>query len=66
MGIKSIKIVGREFSLNKKLKDILFLKSIIEYITKNENIKEKDYKKFSKGKYKEIYGKQCSIDQCYY
>lgn len=59
----ALKIVGREFVLSRKEKDIKFLYKVRELI---KSCSDKDIIiKATKGFYKEIYGKECN-DKCYY
>lgn len=62
IGVKSLKIVGREFSTQRKEKDVLFLTECLKYIEEPE----REYICLVKNKYMDIYGKACSQSQCYY
>ena len=62
IGVASLKIVGREFATSRKIKDIVFLTNCIRHAGSSEE----EYKKFVKGFHKEVYGKECTLSQCYY
>ena len=62
IGVTSLKIVGREFSTGRKMKDVSFLADCISHV----DISENEYRSYVRKKYKEIYGKECHNSQCYY
>ena len=62
IGVRSVKIVGREFSTERKLKDISFIRSCLQ----NIGNPEKEYFEYVHKKYKEVYGVECNHSQCYY
>ena len=62
IGIASLKIVGREFSTSRKIKDINFISKCISYIDSSEE----EYRRQVRSIYKEIYGRECNSSQCYY
>lgn len=61
--ISSLKIVGREFSLDKKLLDIRFIKQLKQLISNNDS--DKDIKELVKELYRGIYKAECR-ERCYY
>lgn len=64
-GIKSVKIVGRTFSLQKKIKDVIFIKQLIKKAESDDILSADAFKDFSTELYKEVYGKSCK-NNCYY
>ncbi len=62
IGVASLKIVGREFATSRKIKDVAFIADCIRHIGCSED----EYKRHVHGIYKEIYGKECHLSQCYY
>lgn len=66
MPIDSLKIVGRENPLRKRMKDTIFLKRILNYINSAENVNT-DYNKVITRIRKELYLEDCSgYRNCYY
>lgn len=64
--VKSLKIVGRENPLRKRMKDTIFLKRILNYINAAQN-REDDYIPIIKDLRKELYLEDCANYQnCYY
>lgn len=64
MKINNIKIVGRGYATTKKINDVKFLHSILEYLNRGCPSKEK-FRSYVKGKYKKIYNIKCR-ELCYY
>lgn len=62
IGVKSIKIVGREFSTERKQKDVKFITKCLKHV----DYSEEDYYTYVKKLYSEIYGSNCNVSQCYY
>ncbi|MDD5021381.1 MAG: U32 family peptidase [Endomicrobiaceae bacterium] len=63
IGIHSLKIVGRNYSKNKKVKDVLFISDIIKKL--DYNLNDADFKQYVKKQYKYYYGLNCK-KLCYY
>lgn len=62
-GIDSLKIVGREYITEKKVKDVEFLYRVIKLVKKySDNIKLKD---FIRSEYEKKYSRKCN-SRCYY
>jgi hypothetical protein len=65
MGLAGVKIVGRANKFEKKLKDVSFLKELLDYLhTQNPN--QKEFREKAKETYKDIYDCLCLIFKCYY
>ena len=62
-GIESVKIVGRENPLKKKLRDVRYLKRLKDAL--EEGIGEKEFTELAKKTYIDIYGRKC-MGACYY
>ena len=65
MKLNGIKIVGRGNLLEKKLKDIIFLKTVKKMLG-NGDIEKAEFRKKVKGLYEETYNRQCRYYMCYY
>lgn len=65
MGITSVKIVGRGNSLDRKTKDVLFLKQLIECLDE-KTYKKDDYRKKTQSLYRQTYNRSCRLHMCYY
>lgn len=63
--IDVVKIVGREFSIKRKIKDIKFISMLISKLESN-SLSKNEYSSFAKALYVEIYGQECTESQCYY
>jgi len=64
MGVKSVKIVGRERNISKKVKDVRFIKTLIDNLTKN--ISKSQFMEKTKALYKNTYKQNCNLNTCYY
>lgn len=62
--VRALKIVGRGYQTTRKVKNIHFIKGAVDILmnTKNRLV----YNKKVKSLFKQIYGKNCSKDFCYY
>ena len=65
MGIYSVKIVGRKNSTKKKLADITFIKSCIDFLNKQKPSRD-EYVERTQKLYRETYGYPCRSYMCYY
>ena len=64
MGIKSLKIVGRGNPIERKLKDITFLKSLVTVL--DSGVSRDDFRNKSQSLYKETYDRPCREHMCYF
>lgn len=64
MGINAVKIVGRENPTKKKVKDVKFLKSLLNYL--EQSPERKSFYRKCKDDFARIYGYKCDVSQCYY
>jgi collagenase-like PrtC family protease len=64
MGIKSLKIVGRGNSMERKLKDIIFLKRLVTVL--DSGVSRDDFRNKSQSLYKETYNRPCREHMCYF
>ena len=65
IGLHGVKIVGRQNTTNKKIKDITFLRTLRDFLSKNNPSKE-SFRKFSRDLYQETYQWPCLVFKCYY
>lgn len=63
MGVNSVKIVGRQNPTTKKLKDVKFLKSLLNYLEQNPD--RKDFYRKCIDDFARVYGHSCGY-RCYY
>jgi U32 family peptidase len=61
--VTSLKIVGRQKSEAKKIKDVVFLKSLLSNI---QNHSKETFKEYSRKRFTEVYGFDCMQENCYY
>lgn len=62
-GVNVLKIVGREYSTERKIKDVIFINKVRAHL---ENLdKENNFNEIIKGEYLKIYDRECK-DGCYY
>jgi putative protease len=64
MGITFFKIIGRENLATKKIQDVRFLNYCKKLLAGSPD--KKEYSKAVTSFYKELYGKSCTIGNCYY
>jgi len=57
-----LKIVGREYSTEKKLKDLLFLKNVVKELYRNES----SYLQFCRRVHQKTFQEKCTPIKCYY
>ncbi len=65
MGLAGVKIVGRGNTFDKKIKDVRFLKGLLDFL-RNENPTKKAFREQARTQYKELYDCVCLIFKCYY
>lgn len=65
MRLHGVKIVGRQNTKNKKIKDVVFLRTLINFLSEKNPSKEK-FREFSRRLYQETYEWPCLIFKCYY
>ena len=65
IGLHGVKIVGRQNAKSKKIKDVTFIRTLIDFLSK-ENPSKEEFRKFSRRLYQETYEWPCLIFKCYY
>ena len=65
IGLHGVKIVGRQNAKSKKIKDVTFIRTLIDFLSK-ENLSKEEFRKFSRRLYQETYEWPCLIFKCYY
>lgn len=65
MGITSVKIVGRGNPLERKVKDITYIKNLIDNVCIEKQSK-KEFVKKTRQLYQETYHRTCRLHMCYY
>ena len=65
IGLHGVKIVGRQNAKSKKIKDVTFLRTLIDFLAEKNPSKE-EFRKFSRRLYQETYEWPCLIFKCYY
>jgi hypothetical protein len=63
--IAAVKIIGRGFLTQKKIKDVRFLKRYLEEINK-DSVTEDNFLWIGKRLYRQVYGEDCSPRQCHH
>lgn len=64
-GIQTVKIAGREFSKDIKLRDTQFIKNLILYL-ESEKPHREDFRNYAKNLFTKTYGFGCKESLCYY
>ena len=65
IGVYGVKIVGRNYSTKKKVKDIKFLKAVLTYMKENQVKSLEGFKSFVQDKFRQVYKMDCG-NLCYY
>jgi len=65
MGLTNIKIAGRYHSKNSKIKDTLFISTLVKFI-ENNKCTSAEYRKFARSLFKTTYKFDCGRRLCYY
>jgi len=65
MGIGSLKIVGRGNPLERKIRDVGFIKKLCDMLT-SPDLDRGAYRKRAQGLYQQTYNRPCRIHMCYY
>lgn len=65
MGITSLKIVGRGNTTRRKITDIKFLRSLLDYLER-EKLSRADFRKVAQQSYRQTYGRECRQHLCYF
>ena len=65
IGIYSVKIVGRGNPINRKVKDVIFLRNLIDRLEK-EKLPALEFRKIARQLYEKSYMRQCRMCMCYY
>ncbi|MCF7861327.1 U32 family peptidase [Candidatus Woesearchaeota archaeon] len=61
--VASLKIVGRQKSTSKKVRDVIFLKSLLSNM---RNYSKSGFIEYARKRFIEIYGFNCKAERCYY
>jgi len=64
IGVNAVKIVGRQNPIKKKVKDVKFLKGLLDYLDKNQD--RKGFYRKCKEDFARVYSYKCNVSQCYY
>lgn len=65
IGLHGVKIVGRQNAKSKKIKDVIFIKTLIGFLSEKNPNKE-EFRKISRRLYQDTYEWPCLIFKCYY
>jgi collagenase-like PrtC family protease len=65
MGITCVKIVGRGNPTERKARDVLFLKTLLDFLD-SEAPSKNDFRKRAKHLYNETYKRDCRMHMCYF
>jgi collagenase-like PrtC family protease len=65
MGITGVKIAGRQNSTEKKLKDVRFLRDLLDFLRK-EKPSQGEFRAAARRRYQENYRWPCVVFKCYY
>ncbi len=65
LGITSVKIVGRGNTLERKLRDVTFLKTLLAYLESTAPSKKK-FRQTARQLYTQTYNRACRLHLCYY
>ena len=65
IGLHGVKIVGRQNSKSKKVKDIRFIHTLINFLSEKNSSKE-EFRKYARRLYQETYKWPCLVFKCYY
>ena len=65
IGLCGVKIVGRQNAKSKKIKDVTFLRTLIDFLSEKDPSKQ-EFRKFSRRLYRETYKHPCLVFKCYY
>jgi putative protease len=65
MGITSVKIVGRGNPTERKIADVKYIRSLLNFL-ENENPSREIFRNVTQKLYGEIYKRPCRIHMCYY
>ncbi|MEW6088830.1 MAG: U32 family peptidase [bacterium] len=66
INIKSLKIVGRGASYERKIKTVKSLKFLLDYLKNKKNIENEMFYALAKKKYENIFGHSCVKANCYF
>jgi len=64
IGINAVKIVGRQNPTKKKVKDVKFLRTLLNYLGQNPD--RKSFHRKCKKEFSKVCGFKCDDSQCYY
>ncbi len=64
-GLAGVKIVGRQNTTEKKIKDVKFIRQLLKFLGE-EKPSGKDFRKFAQKSYRQQYDRPCIVFKCYY
>jgi hypothetical protein len=65
MGLTGVKIVGRENPTKKKINDLRFIRTILDFMHREKPTK-KAFRQYTQKLYREQYERPCIVFKCYY
>jgi len=65
MNIASVKIVGRGNPTARKIADIIFIRSLLDFL-ENEKPNQEQFYEVAQKLYRETYNRPCRVYMCYY
>lgn len=65
MGLAGVKIVGRQNTTEKKIKDVKFIRRLLKFM-RQENPTRKTFRKYAQKSYNQEYNRPCIVFKCYY
>ncbi len=65
IGLYGVKIVGRQNTKEKKIKDLTFLRTLLTFLSEKHPDKD-TFRKFSRNLYQQTYQWPCLVFKCYY
>ncbi|MEM2866978.1 MAG: U32 family peptidase [Candidatus Bathyarchaeia archaeon] len=65
MGLDFVKIVGRGYPILKKVLDVTFIRTLLDYLNTKRVLRE-DFRLFAKKLYAHTYNRTCRTIMCYY
>ncbi len=65
IGLYGVKIVGRQNTMKKKIKDVTFLRTLLDFLS-TDNPSKENFRKFSRNLYQKTYQWPCLVFKCYY
>ncbi|MEI6126289.1 MAG: U32 family peptidase, partial [Pseudomonadota bacterium] len=65
IGIGSVKVVGRGNPLERKIKDVVFLKTLLAFLN-TEELSVQAFREKARSSYEKTYSRACRLPMCYY